>query len=145
MQVVFIILFLFLLIYAVLIIYYRQSWIKIPNFKLAVPNFKTQTKISIIIPARNEEQNITNCLISIINQSYPKELIEVLVVDDHSTDNTAAIVLSYSHHNVKLISLKQFVSDNTINSYKKKSNRNCHWAKYRRFNYYYRCRLYCTN
>ncbi|MEI9955737.1 MAG: glycosyltransferase [Ferruginibacter sp.] len=71
-------------------------------------DFIPATKISIIIPARNEERNIKACINSIINQYYPATLFEVLVVDDHSTDNTAAIVLSYQLPNIKLISLKDF-------------------------------------
>ena len=82
---------------------------------------KLNTKISIIIPARNEEENIGNCLQSIIEQSYPPHLFEVLVVDDHSTDNTAAIIQRYAAYNVKLISLKDYLSANEINSYKKKA------------------------
>ena len=56
--------------------------------------------ISIIIPARNEAENIQHCLDSICNQSYPKHLYEIIVVDDHSTDNTAAIVKKYAAQNV---------------------------------------------
>ena len=115
----FIALFLFL-VYAVLIIYYRQSWISIPTFKPNKNNVP-HTKISIIIPARNEEQYIADCLDSIFNQCYPKHLYEVLVVDDHSTDNTAEIISSYHEQNVQLISLKDFVAANEINSYKKKA------------------------
>jgi len=121
MQVVFFIAIFLMLVYAVLIIYYRQSWVSISDFKFHILNFKPATKISIIIPARNEEQNIANCLQSIINQSYPQELFEVLVVDDHSTDNTAAIVLSYQQQNIKLITLKDVITANAINAYKKKA------------------------
>jgi len=45
--------------------------------------------VSIVIPAFNEERNIVNCLDSIKKQSYKK--IEVVLVDDCSTDNTAII------------------------------------------------------
>jgi cellulose synthase/poly-beta-1,6-N-acetylglucosamine synthase-like glycosyltransferase len=58
---------------------------------------------------------------AIINQSYPKNLFEVLVVDDHSTDDTAAIILSYRAQTVQLISLKDFADATEINSYKKKA------------------------
>jgi cellulose synthase/poly-beta-1,6-N-acetylglucosamine synthase-like glycosyltransferase len=109
-----------LLGYSALLVYYRKSWGSIPNYKVEL-NSKLNTKISIIIPARNEQENIGNCLQSIIEQSYPAHLFEVLVVDDHSTDNTAAIIKSYASHNVKLISLKDFISANEINSYKKKA------------------------
>jgi len=107
-------------LYILLIIYYWRSWLSIPVFKPQLINIAPQTRISVIIPARNEEENIANCLDSVCNQSYPKELFEVLVVDDHSTDKTASIVNGYADKNVKLISLKDFISDE-LNSYKKKA------------------------
>ena len=105
-------------LYALLILYYWRSWKSIPQFK--VKNKNSKTKITVIIPARNEEEFIGRCLDSVCNQSYPKALLQVLVVDDHSTDNTAAIVNSYADNGVKLISLKNFVVDE-LNSYKKKA------------------------
>ena len=53
-------------------------------------------KISIIIPCRNEEKYIAKCLDSIISQDYPKENLEVLVVDGMSEDNTREIVKKYA-------------------------------------------------
>jgi cellulose synthase/poly-beta-1,6-N-acetylglucosamine synthase-like glycosyltransferase len=106
--------------YTILITYYRQSWLSIHDFE-ASRNTQPRTKISVIMPARNEEYNIAACLESIIQQSYPAYLYEILVVDDHSTDNTAKIVSKYLDQNVRLISLKDFVSANEINSYKKKA------------------------
>jgi glycosyltransferase involved in cell wall biosynthesis len=50
--------------------------------------------VSVLIPARNEENNIGNILNDIANQSYGN--IEVIVFNDMSTDNTAEIVKSYS-------------------------------------------------
>ena len=106
--------------YAALILYYRHCWLKIPCFTPgeAPP---PPIKISIIVPARNEEQNIIACLDSICNQTYPPELYEVIVVDDYSTDDTASIVKNYASKNVKLISLKDFTKGQTLNSYKKKA------------------------
>ena len=115
--------------YAVLIIYYRQCWQQIPDYQPtkqfnknspAITNENNTTKITIIIPARNEEQHIGHCLQSIIQQTYPPELFEVIVVDDHSTDSTAAIVQSFAKRNIYCIFLKDFVTDN-LNSYKKKA------------------------
>lgn len=57
-------------------------------------------KISITIPTYNESQNIETCLSSIFNQDYPLELLEVLVVDDLSNDNTLELAKKY---NVKII------------------------------------------
>jgi glycosyltransferase involved in cell wall biosynthesis len=99
--------------YAILIIYYWQSWRSIPAFDQIAPT--PATKISVIIPARNEEKNISSLLQSIANQTYPKNLLEIIVVDDNSTDKTAEIAQQFPF--VKLISLKE----NSINSYKKKA------------------------
>ena len=108
--------------YGGLIIYYWQSWAQIPMGNGQLTNGKESfTTISIIIPARNEEENIKACLESISNQSYPKYLFEVIVVDDFSTDKTAAIVRSFGGKNVMLISLKDFTKEGEINSYKKKA------------------------
>lgn len=123
--------FIFFVGYAVLIIYYRQCWQQIPGFATSqqnsqnpplidTANKKSTTKISIIIPARNEEQNIALCLQSVLDQTYPANLFEIIVVDDHSTDNTAEIVESFNKENVHCIFLKDFVTDN-LNSYKKKA------------------------
>jgi len=49
-------------------------------------------QITIIIPAYNEEKFIADCLKSVYNQDYPKDKMEVIVVDGHSTDKTAEIV-----------------------------------------------------
>jgi cellulose synthase/poly-beta-1,6-N-acetylglucosamine synthase-like glycosyltransferase len=103
--------FLFLF-YALLIFYYWQNWRAIPVF---TPGHQSKTSISIIIPARNEEENINGLLQSLQRQDYPKTLFEVIVVDDNSTDATTELVKKFA--DVKLIQLKE----EGINSYKKKA------------------------
>lgn len=113
-------------LYALLILFYWLSWNSIPEYEIKSqksaqdPVGKLKTRITVIIPARNEGQNITACLNSVCNQTYPPELFEVLVVDDHSTDNTALLVDLHESKNVKLISLKDFIGEG-FNSYKKKA------------------------
>jgi len=53
-------------------------------------------EVSIVIPCRNEEKFIRKCLNSIIEQDYPKENFEVLVVDGSSEDRSKEIVKSFS-------------------------------------------------
>jgi poly-beta-1,6-N-acetyl-D-glucosamine synthase len=56
-------------------------------------------KVTVIIAARNEEGRISHSIASVVSQDVPKHLIEIIVVDDASTDNTfkeAADVLSRS-------------------------------------------------
>jgi poly-beta-1,6-N-acetyl-D-glucosamine synthase len=99
-------------LYSLLIIYYRQSWKAVPDFTAAKNG---DVKISVIIPARNEEDNIGRLLAALQKQSYSATLFEVIVVDDHSTDKTLVVVQQYSF--AKLIQLKE----EGINSYKKKA------------------------
>jgi len=102
-----------LVTYSILILFYRNGWQELMPFSQT--SHEPLIRISVIIPARNEEENIGKLLASIEKQTYPTHLFEVIVVDDHSTDNTATVVNSFSF--AKLIKL-QF--DN-INSYKKKA------------------------
>ena len=51
--------------------------------------------VSAIIPCRNEEKHIAKCLDSVVAQDYPKEKLEVLVVDGDSEDRTKEIVEGY--------------------------------------------------
>jgi len=49
-------------------------------------------QVSVIVPVRNEQENIQKLLDQLMKQDYPKELFEIIVVNDHSTDRTASIV-----------------------------------------------------
>jgi len=51
---------------------------------------------SIIIPCRNEERFIGNCLDSIIANDYPKERLEVLAIDGMSEEGTQGVIENYS-------------------------------------------------
>lgn len=59
-------------------------------------------KVSIIIPARNEAQRIGYLLNSILDQSYPADYIEVIVIDDASTDKTYQIAKTFADDNPSL-------------------------------------------
>jgi 4,4'-diaponeurosporenoate glycosyltransferase len=66
---------------------------KIPLLRVTDISGISDTSVSIIIPARNEAQNLRPLLASLKSQTYcPKE---ITVVDDHSTDNTRDVALSY--------------------------------------------------
>lgn len=63
-------------------------------------------KVSIILPARNEEEFIGKCLQSLIKQDY--ENYEIIVIDDSSEDSTPDIISRYAKKNQKLF---QFMQD----------------------------------
>ena len=82
------------LFYIYIVFRYLEAWKALPYWFIPV-DFQAVTKVSILIPARNEAANIVACLHSICQQNYPTSLFELLVIDDHSTDNTAEIVKKY--------------------------------------------------
>lgn len=82
----------FLLIYAFLISYYFYHWLHIKRFPASEPS----VFVSVVVAARNEEENIAFLLQSLQNQTYPAALFEVIIVDDFSTDRTEQIVRSFS-------------------------------------------------
>ena len=64
--------------------------------------------VSIIVPARNEQDNIERCLTSLIKQNYPTTKFEIIVVDDNSTDNTLKRIkkVQQKYPRLKIIELK---------------------------------------
>ena len=52
--------------------------------------------VSVVIAARNEESNLSECLESVLNQSYDADQYEVIVVNDHSTDATESICQGFA-------------------------------------------------
>ena len=53
-------------------------------------------QLTVIIPTYNEAGNIANCLDSLFSSNYPEDKLEVIVVDDGSTDNTIDVLSSYN-------------------------------------------------
>ncbi len=90
--------------YAGIIQFYRYHWNQLPYFNL-LPNSNPPTQVSVIVPARNEAGNIENLLESLKSQDYPLSQFEVIVVDDHSTDETLKTCRSLPLKNLQLLSL----------------------------------------
>src|SRR5665647_1425539 len=69
-----------------------------------------KTRISVVVAARNEEKTIVTLLKSLAKQDYPEDLLEVIIVNDNSTDRTPIVVSEFiAEHrrdpgiNIKLI------------------------------------------
>lgn len=111
-----------LLIYGLLIEYYRRSWNEMPDHAFAeAANTDQLPFVSVIVPARNEEEKIRNCIQTLLDQTYPNHLYEIIVVDDHSTDQTEMIIRSFMDSRVKLVKLSEYEGNDEIHSYKKKA------------------------
>ncbi|MFN4151971.1 MAG: glycosyltransferase, partial [Candidatus Sericytochromatia bacterium] len=87
-----------ILIYIIIIFIFIQAFVVTINFftpRITNNKISHNDLVSILIPARNEEKNISNLLNSIINQDYSN--YEIIVLDDHSEDNTYKIVEAYCY------------------------------------------------
>lgn len=103
-------------LYLLVVAYLIRGWsaLRAPNISKAT----FTTKVTILIAARDEAERIRYTIDDIIAQDYPKHLTEIIIVDDHSTDNTADIIRSYAAQGVTLMQLQE---DKPLNSYKKKA------------------------
>lgn len=103
-------------LYLLVLAYLIKGWaaLRRPKTEGATLN----TKVTILIAARDEEERIRYTIEDIIAQDYPRHLVEVIIVDDHSTDRTAEIIRSYAADGITLMQLQE---DKPLNSYKKKA------------------------
>ncbi len=75
--------------------------------------------ISIVVAARNEEENIVDCMTSLNNLIYPEGKIEIIIVNDYSTDSTGNLIESFIKDKPKF---KTIVPSGSIGSLRGKTN-----------------------
>ena len=113
--------------YAGILLAYRYWFGKMQLFQFnQIEQFgprQSATQFTVIIPARNEAVNIKACVDSILNQDYPKEAFEIIVIDDFSEDDTAFIVnaISQQYPQVRLLKLADHCKEGATLAYKKKA------------------------
>ena len=94
--------------YALLIIFLANGFHKLKNFNEDLKNQKT--KFSIIIPFRNEAENLPKLLESIVRLNYPKELCEFIFVNDDSNDDSSNIIKRFfanAQNDIQIINNKR--------------------------------------
>lgn len=121
MTIVYITTLLLLSIYAILLAYYHRSFKQMPENETIPSAFIPTTPITVLVPARNEAANINNCIQSILAQHYPQALLHCIIIDDHSEDDTAAMVRQITDPRLSLVSLEDELFTGTTNAYKKKA------------------------
>jgi len=72
-----------------------------------VPDGGFRPKVSVVVPVFNEQENIGATVDAILNSDYPKNLLELVVVDDKSTDGTLEVIRKKQavHDDFKLVAL----------------------------------------
>jgi len=82
-----------------------RSILKSPKLEWSAKyRIKSKPKVSIIVPARNEEETILKCLQSLLSQDYDN--FEVIAIDDASTDKTLSIISEVARKNHNLVVVK---------------------------------------
>ena len=81
-----------LLAYFIVIVRYSIAWIQIKEIE---DSGSGDSRVTIIIPCRNESRNLNACLQAIADLDYPREQFELIIVDDQSEDSTAKIASSF--------------------------------------------------
>ncbi len=87
-------------------LYLTYLWSKIEVFDPEPPR---GIKVSVLIPIRNEEENIASLIGDLQRQAYPKNMFELLVLDDHSQDHSVRLannVLSTTGLNYRVLKLQ---------------------------------------
>lgn len=63
--------------------------------------------IAVIVPFRNEEQNIERLIQSLLSLNYPKDKLEIILINDHSSDQSVDVVNKINSPNIQLLNLMQ--------------------------------------
>jgi glycosyltransferase involved in cell wall biosynthesis len=76
-----------------------------------INNYNDLPFVSVIVPAKDEESNIANCINSILCSNYPAGLFELIIVNDRSTDKTPDIINSIAQQSKIPVRLCNILSD----------------------------------
>ncbi|MCX7929591.1 MAG: glycosyltransferase [Chlorobi bacterium] len=90
------------------------SWLEHRTAKPLVLQQEELLTVSIIVPARNEEHRISTCLDALSTLDYPHDRLEIIIVDDRSTDRTGQIARSYAERipTLRVVSLTEAQTGN---------------------------------
>ncbi|MFC1648054.1 glycosyltransferase [Nanoarchaeota archaeon] len=95
----------------------RQAYMEMTNKKL-----KWKPKVCIIVPCFNEEKTVGKTLESLLKLDYPKKLMDIIVVDDGSSDNTYKVASKYKKQGVRVFRKKNGGKYTALNLGLKKTN-----------------------
>lgn len=93
-----------LIIYCALLLYFKQGF-----DRLKKGNSTDQPTVTVIVPAHNEADNLPSLLERLAVQTYPTRLVEIVLVDDRSADNTFEIMHQFisKHSNARTIRIQE--------------------------------------
>jgi cellulose synthase/poly-beta-1,6-N-acetylglucosamine synthase-like glycosyltransferase len=109
-----------IIIYAIIYFSLYSSIIFLMNFfenkdRLKNPPVKKFFKVSIIVPAHNEEKTLTKTVNSLLNLDYPKDKLEIIVIDDGSTDGTLKLARGFIPDGVRVFTKQNTGKGSSMN------------------------------
>jgi cellulose synthase/poly-beta-1,6-N-acetylglucosamine synthase-like glycosyltransferase len=82
-------------LYALYLLWHARAFVLLNPGIPRLPEVEFLPLVSVIIPARNEAATVGRCLRALIQQTYPPDRLEVILVDDHSSDGTLSVADAY--------------------------------------------------
>lgn len=95
--------------YALLLSRFIMGWFRLKKYVPHTPD--TLPGVTIILPVRNEEQQITRCIESLLQQDYPRHLMEIIVLNDYSTDDTLYRLRELESRGIIVLDLKHYLGE----------------------------------
>ena len=109
-----------MLFYIGMVGYFLLGWLKLKTHKTSITD--PSTKVSVILIARDESENIGILLSDLLAQDYNKDQYQIILVDDGSTDGTADIARSFKSEQIRVLTLQHYFTPAMVgNSFKKKA------------------------
>lgn len=103
------------------IAYYRYGWYHTKPFIPSNDQGKLSTRVTILVPVRNEEATIEATLQDILNQDYQQERMEIIVVDDFSEDNTRERLKTIEDERLTVLAMGDYYEESQLQSPKKEA------------------------
>ncbi|PSR00940.1 MAG: glycosyl transferase [Bacteroidetes bacterium SW_11_45_7] len=113
--------FLLTLFYVGLIAYYGYGWYRTRPFQPFTERANFSKTVSVLIPVRNEEASIQATIHDILKQEYLNDGMEVIVVDDFSSDRTRQYLEQIPDKRLRVFAMRDFFNENQLASPKKEA------------------------
>ncbi len=99
-----------------LLLYCAQSAMILAGLRrlIRAPRHRHEPAVTVVVAARNEQEHIGRCLESLVRLDYPREKLQLIVVDDSSTDRTAAVISGYAARNPNVLTFTAVPGDGSL-------------------------------
>ena len=83
----------------------KHTWAAMPEVEVP-ESFTPNIPVSIVVAVRNEEAHVSTLTQALVSQEYPDDLYEILMINDHSEDNSKELLRSFRSEKIRVIDLE---------------------------------------